>query len=77
MSCADCATAAVKSWWGFTAGCRGCCARAAARSPHWRRVRDAGGALDRQYRQLLKQFALSHEEVRSAAQVDKVEAAHV
>jgi hypothetical protein len=67
--CPDCTAAAERDWHGFVNGCRGCCARAAARSPHFRRVRDAG-AQDRAYRQLLEQFALSHEDVKAAAAVD-------
>lgn len=73
MTCTDCTTARERDWWGFTGGCRGCCARAASRTPHWRRVRDNGMQQDRQYRQLLAQFELTHEEVRAAAAVDRVE----
>lgn len=70
MSCADCAAAAAVEHWGFAAGCRGCCARAAARSPQYRRVAE-DGFLDREYRRLLSQFGLQHAEVRAAAQADK------
>lgn len=73
MSCSDCTTAARVSHWGFAAGCRGCCARAASRTPHWRRVRDNGMQQDRQYRLLLEQFGLTHDEVRAAAASDRVE----
>lgn len=68
--CHDCEQASVKPWHAFTAGCRGCCARALARSPHFRRVRDAG-SLDRQYRAALAQFGLEHAEVRAAAERDR------
>lgn len=72
MNCSDCAAAGQREHWGFTAGCPGCCARAAARTPHWRRVRDNGMWQDRQYRGLLGMFGLTHEQVRSAAAGDKV-----
>lgn len=72
MTCPDCAAAAQAEHWGFRAGCRGCCARAAARSPHYFRVQQAGYQ-DRQYRALLTQFELTHAEVRAAAAADKLE----
>lgn len=71
--CADCKTASEQMHHIFKAGCKGCCARAAARSPHYRRVRDAG-FLDRDYKRLLAQFELTHDEVKQAANVDKLEA---
>ena len=76
MTCADCTTAAKRSHWGFTAGCRGCCARSASRTPHWRRVRDNGMQPDRQYRLLLDHFGLTHDEVRVAASLDRLEQDH-
>jgi len=72
VSCTDCDKAAKRRWHGFTNGCQGCNARAAARTPHFRRVRDAG-MLDRQYRTMLQQFGLTHEEVRAAHQADFAE----
>lgn len=69
MTCHHCTESATMLCHGFTAGCRGCCARAAARSPHYRRVRDAG-MLDGPYRMLLAQFDLTHEQVKAAAQAD-------
>lgn len=69
MSCQNCATAAQVMHHGFTAGCAGCCARAAARSPHYRRCQDAG-VQDHEYRRLLEQFNLTHEQVRQAAASD-------
>ena len=69
LDCPDCTTAATKTWGAFTNGCMGCCARAAARSPHFARVRDAG-RLDRQYRLMLEQFGLTHDQVRRAAEAD-------
>lgn len=71
MSCPHCTAAAQRMHHGFQACCQGCSARAAARSPHYRRVRDAG-RLDRQYRALLEQFGLTHEAVKEAAAVDKL-----
>lgn len=68
--CEDCAMAAKRLWGGFMAGCKGCAARAAARSPHFRRVRDAG-VQDRQYRGLLQMYGVTHEAVRAAAEVDR------
>jgi hypothetical protein len=70
--CHDCAQAAAKRWHSFSAGCKGCCARAASRSPHYRRCRDSG-VQDREYRGLLTQFSLSHREVQDAAQSDAME----
>ena len=69
MTCPNCAAAANTLHHGFTAACKDCCARAAARSPHSRRVRDAG-MLDGPYRMLLAQFDLTHEQVKAAAQAD-------
>lgn len=71
MTCPNCATAAQVMHHGFTAGCAGCCARAAARSPHYRRCLDKG-VQDREYRRLLEQFKLTHEQVREAARVDRI-----
>lgn len=71
-ACADCQASAQREHWGFTAGCAGCCARAASRSPHFRRVRDAAMQPDSQYRRLLSQFGLQHEQVRAAAAADRI-----
>lgn len=71
-SCDNCTTSAQQEHHGFSAGCRGCCARAAARSPHFRRVRDQGHQ-DRHYRALLQQFDLTHDQVKAAAAADKLE----
>lgn len=72
MNCLDCATAAKQPHHGFTADCRSCCARAAARSPHYARVRDAG-KLDRDYRAMLEQFKLSHDQLKAAAAIDALD----
>jgi hypothetical protein len=67
--CDDCRKAAERRHHGFQSGCKGCCARAASRSPHYRRCRDSG-VQDREYRGLLTQFSLTHDQVRDAAQSD-------
>jgi hypothetical protein len=74
MTCLDCTLAAKRSWHGFHADCQGCKARAASRTPHFRRCRDAG-RLDRQYRAMLQTFGLTHEEVRAAHALDIAERA--
>jgi hypothetical protein len=68
-SCAHCKESTLRSCYHFTAGCLGCCARSAARSPQFDRVRRAG-ALDRPYRALLEQFGLNHATVRAASEAD-------
>lgn len=67
--CPDCLTAAVRPHHGFRANCPGCCARGAARSPHYRRCSDAG-VQDRAYRGLLAQFGLTHAAVQAAHAAD-------
>lgn len=69
--CKDCLAAASKRHHGFTGGCVGCCARSIARGKHFARVRKAG-VLDGDYRALLAQFKLTHEQVKAAAAADKV-----
>lgn len=71
MTCKDCQAAAERLHHGFSAGCQGCKARAVSRSPHYRRVRDAG-RLDRDYQRTLDQFGLTHSEVKAAAAADKL-----
>lgn len=68
-ACPDCKAAAEREHHGFQANCRGCRARGAARSPHYRRARESG-MQDRPYRALLQQFELTHEQVRAAAAAD-------
>ena len=68
--CRACETAKVKRSGLFTAGCMGCCARAASRSPQFRAVRKAG-VQDHAYRLLLQQFGLTHDQVKTAANNDK------
>jgi hypothetical protein len=67
--CPDCAAAAKVLHHGFRANCRGCCARAAARSPQFFKVRQAG-MQDRGYRALLDRFGLTHAEVKAAHAAD-------
>jgi len=69
MNCPDCTAAAERIHHGFHMACVGCCARAAARSPHFDRVRQAGKQ-DRKYRAMLTELGITHEEVREASKVD-------
>lgn len=69
LDCPDCKDAAERPHHGFHAGCSGCRARSAARTPHYRRARESG-VQDRPYRLLLHQFDLTHEQVRAAAAAD-------
>lgn len=68
-TCQECAAAATKLHHGFASGCQGCAARAASRSQHYLRVRQAG-RLDRQYQAMLEQFGLTHDEVKAAHAAD-------
>lgn len=70
MTCLDCDLAAKRRHHGFRANCRGCAARSLVRSPHFRRVQQAG-VQDRQYRAALQQMGVTHEEVRAAHAADK------
>lgn len=69
MTCPACEEAARKMWHEFRANCVGCCARAAARSPQYRKAKDTG-IQDRAYRNLLQQFGLTHAQVQAAAAAD-------
>lgn len=70
MTCPACTEAERSPHWGeFIAGCRGCCARAASRSPQFHDSRKAG-TQTRGYRALLEQFGLTHDEVRQAHAAD-------
>lgn len=71
-ACSDCTKAAARRHHGFLAGCVGCCARAAARMPQYREAQKAG-VQTHAYRRLLQQFGLSHEQVRAAAQADRIQ----
>lgn len=67
--CVSCTTATYEPHYEFRAGCRGCCARAAARSPQHFQARKEGRQT-REYRALLEQFGLTHDEVKTAYQAD-------
>lgn len=67
--CTSCASAARELSHAFTNGCQGCAARAVARGPNFKRVRHAG-MQDRQYRALLHQMGVTHEQVKEAAAAD-------
>lgn len=69
MDCEDCTIAAQQRHHGFRSGCKGCAARAAARSPHFRRVRD-NGMQDRAYRAMLDLYGVDHGQVKAAAAAD-------
>jgi hypothetical protein len=68
-ACLNCSTATERPHWEFTAGCVGCCARAAARSPQFFESRRTGQQT-RGYRMLLEQFGLDHVSVRAAFESD-------
>lgn len=68
-TCDNCATAAARLWHGFTGGCKGCCARAAGRSPQFFEARKSGRQTPA-YRKLLEQFSLTHDEVKAARDAD-------
>lgn len=70
MTCADCTASAQGPRWVFRAGCRGCKARAVARSPDFFRCRVAGRQ-DKDYRALLARVGLTHDEVLAARQADR------
>ena len=67
--CSSCFTAALRVSGMFSADCRGCEARAVARSPAFRKVRDAG-KLSQEYLELLETLKLTHAEVKSAYAAD-------
>lgn len=69
MTCPACATAQLEPHYEFRAGCRGCCARAAARSPQHFQARKEGRQT-REYRALLEHFGLTHQEVKDAYLAD-------
>jgi hypothetical protein len=68
--CTDCDKAAKKRWHGFS-DCAGCRARAISRDPRFAAARKAGH-LTPDYRRMLEQAQVTHEEVKAAAAVDKV-----
>lgn len=70
MICSACERAATRVSHEFQAGCRGCCARSIGRSPQFAAARKAG-IVDHQYRRLLDQFGLTHDQVKAAVAADK------
>lgn len=68
-ACPACLTAALRISHEFRADCQGCCARAAARGPHFSRVMHSGRQ-DSDYRRMLEQFQLSHAAVKLAYDAD-------
>lgn len=69
MTCIDCTQSAERLWHGFTAICKGCQARAIARGPHFSEARRTGRQTAG-YQALLRQFALTHAEVKAAHEAD-------
>lgn len=67
--CKDCLASAVKRHHGFTAECKGCCARAIARGPNFREAKNVGRQTPK-YRDELAQFGMVHEQVQAAAAKD-------
>ena len=68
-TCDNCTSAAQRLWHGFTGGCKGCCARAAARSPQAFEARKAGKQTQ-PYRSLRAQFSQTHDDVKAAPAAD-------
>ena len=71
-ACQACLTAALRISHEFHASCKGCAARAAARGPHFFRVRKEG-RLDSEYRRMLAQFQITHDDVKRAADADALQ----
>ena len=69
MTCEHCEAAATKVWGVFVAGCKGCQARAVARSPQCFEAARTGRQTAA-YRELLTRFDVSHQQVLEAAQRD-------
>lgn len=66
MTCIDCKNSAERLWHGFQASCKGCQARAIARSPHFAEARRTGRQTAR-YQALLKAM-LTNKTARKARQ---------
>lgn len=69
MTCPHCQAASKRRHHGLRSGCRGCQARDISRSPAFHESR----RLTRQtatYRQMLKQFDITHDEVLQASEKD-------
>ena len=70
MNCTDCTAAAEKSHHGFAAECAGCRARAVARSIKFSEAVKTG-VQSRDYRRVLDQCGVTHDEVKAAAVADR------
>jgi hypothetical protein len=71
MGCDFCAQAAREMCHGFNARCRGCNARAAARSQPFFESRNARKQT-LGYRALIERLGVTHEEVLAAAKADRL-----
>lgn len=67
--CADCDAASTKLWHGFTNGCRGCDARAVARSPEFSASRRSG-KISPAYSTMLGITGVTHEQAKAAWEAD-------
>jgi hypothetical protein len=70
-ACDFCAQAAREMCHGFNAKCRGCNARAAARSQPFFEARKAGKRT-LGYRTLLERLGVTHDEVLAASKADRL-----
>lgn len=71
-TCGACAEAAEAVSHAFTGGCKGCCARAVARSPQAFKARSTGDKYEPSYRALLEQFGITHNDVLAAYKADQL-----
>ena len=71
MTCPNCTKAEAQPWHQFTAGCKGCEARAISRSPQFVESRRSGKQTP-EYRAALAACGLTHEAVLAAGKADKV-----
>lgn len=69
--CRECAAAAAGPAHGFDNRCKGCRARAAARSPFFADSLKAG-RLTTDYRTLIDRVGVTHDEVKAAAAADRL-----
>lgn len=73
MSCLNCNRAIAEPWHGFSAGCKGCAARAASRSPQYRaafHVHGGYGLLDRKLQALCDLYEITPQQAVEAAKAD-------
>lgn len=74
MTCPDCAKAQQKRWHGFS-DCAGCRARAISRDPRFAAARKEGRQTP-EYRRMLEQAQVTHDEVKAQAASDVVGRKH-